>query len=262
MRNVTIFFAAQLILFLLILSGCGGGNALITQKEGQVIRGELVIDSIPQAPVEDEYRIGQGDQLDVVFLFNKEFNQRGIVVRPDGRISLPYLGELRVAGMTVSRLDSILTEKYSEILRNPDISVIIKEFQPQVIYVLGEVKLPGGYPYEKGMTLLNALSLGRGITDKGKKNGVLVLRRIAPDHIVGIQVDLKELVDKGRFNLDIPLEPFDIVLVPKSKLSSAKDFSETLFTILAKPADLYIKGWNVANVKILFDFYRKMARTM
>lgn len=262
MRNVTIFFAIFPFFVFLVLSGCGGGNALIAQKEGQVIRGELVIDSIPRAAREVEYRIGQGDQLDIVFLFNSDFNLRDIVVRPDGKISLPYVGELRVAGMTVSGLDSIITEKYSEIIKNPDVSVIIKKFQPQVIYVLGEVGAPGGFPYEKGMTLLSALSLGRGVTPNGKKNGVLVLRRIAPDHIVGIQIDLKELTDKGQFDLDIPLEPFDIVLVPKSKLASAKDFSETLFSILTKPADLYIKGWNVANMKILFDFYKRTARTL
>jgi len=262
MFKVYIFFAALTFMVMGLFYGCGGGSAVISNIGEEVITGELVIDSIPRAPQKNEYLIGQGDKLDIVFLYNKEFSQFGIVVRPDGKISLPYAGELNVAGMTVSELDSILTAKYSEILINPDISVIVKEYKPQVVYVLGEVKLPGGYPFERGMTLLGALSLGRGITDKGKKNGVLVLRRVSIDHIVGIQVDLKELFDKKKFNLDIPLEPFDIVYVPKSKLSSAEDFSKTMFTILSSPADLYLKGWNVANIKILFDFYKRTARTL
>ena len=257
MKNVEILFATLIATFFIIVSGCGGGSAIIAQKDGEVIRGELVLDSIPKAYREDEYRISQGDKLDVVFLFNKEFNQKEVVVRPDGRISLPYVGDLKVAGITVSSLDSILTEKYSEILKNPDISIIIRKFQPQVIYVLGEVKAPGGFPYEKGMTLLSAISLGRGVTVKG-----MVLRRIAPNHIVGIQIDLNELIGKAQFNLDIPLEPFDIVYVPKSKLSSVEDFSKTMYTILANPANLYIKGWNVANMKILFEFYKRTAKTL
>ena len=261
MFKVYIFFAVLVIITTGLFYGCGGGNAVISNIGEEVVTGELVLDSIPRAPEEDEYLIGQGDKLDIVFLYNREFSQKDIVVRSDGKISLPYAGELRVAGITVSRLDSILTAKYSEILINPDISVIVKEYKPQLIYVLGEVELPGGYPYKRGMTLLSALSLGRGLTDDARKNGVLVLRRVAPDHVVGIQIDLNELMGKKIFSLDIPLEPFDIVMVPKSKLSSVRDFSETLYSILAKPADLYIKGWNIANMKILFDFYKRTART-
>ena len=262
MFRVYIFFAFLTFIAMGVFYSCGGGNAIISNIGEEVITGELVLDSIPKVPEEDEYIIGQGDKLDIVFLYNKEFSQVGVVVRPDGKISLPYAGELRVAGMTVSQLDSILTAKYSEILINPDISVIVKEYKPQVIYVLGEVKLPGGYPYERGMTLLSALSLGRGISEKGRKNSVLVIRRVSIDHIVGIQIDLKELFGKKKFNLDIQLEPYDIVYVPKSKLSTAEDFSNTMFTILSAPANLYIKGWNVANMKILFDFYKRTARSL
>ena len=72
---------------------------------------------------------------------------------------------------------------------------------------------------------------------------MLVIRRVAPDHIVGIQVDINDLLSGKRFDLDIPLQAFDIVYVPKSKLARRQDFMLALRDILMTPADIYLKGW-------------------
>jgi len=250
------------LLAAIVLLGCAGGNRLYSNRQGEVESGELVLDSIPRQPIADEYVIGYGDKLDVSFLYNESLDQRDIKVRPDGKISLPYVGEVRASGVAVSTLDSILTAKYSEIIVNPNITVIIRDFASQVVYVLGEVGNDGGYAYTHGMTLMGLLAQGRGPTDKGMQNGVLVIRRIAPDHVVGIQIDFKELVEKKRFDLDIPLEPNDIVYVPKGKIAKAADFADMLSKILMTPMDLYIKGWQVSNEKILYDFYRKTANAL
>ncbi|RKZ07742.1 hypothetical protein DRQ05_02650 [bacterium] len=260
MNRVNGFLAVLVFFMLSITLGCGQGSSLITKMGDEVVKGELVLDSIPEAPHNEEYRIGPGDQMDIVFPYNREFTQKDIVVRPDGKISLPHAGEIRVSGMTVSALDTLLASKYSDIIINPDVTVIVKKYQPQTVYVLGKVKSPGGFKYERGMTLLQAIALGRGVSDDAKENGVLVLRRIAPDHIVGMQIDLKQILGKNQFDLDIPLKPFDIVYVPKSKLASVEDYSETLFNILSEPAGLYLKGWQVANVKILYEFYSRSGR--
>jgi polysaccharide export outer membrane protein len=246
----------------IVLIGCAGGNRVFSVKDGNVESGTLVLDSIPRQPEVDEYVIGYGDKLDVTFLYNESLDQKEIKVRPDGKISLPYVGEVRASGVRVSHLDSLLTAKYSEIIVNPNVTVIVRDFASQVVYVLGEVGNGGGYPYNRGLTLLGLLAQGRGLTGKGKENGVLVIRRIAPDHVVGIQVDFKELVQGKRFDLDIPLEPNDIVYVPKSKIARAADFADTLTKILMNPMDLYIKGWQVSNEKILYDFYRRTANTL
>jgi hypothetical protein len=87
-----------------------------------------------------------------------------------------------------------------------------------------------------------------------------VIRRVAPDRIVGIQIDLIELLDDHRFDLDIPLMPNDIVYVPKSRIAKAEEFVESLFTILGRSGDLYLKGWQIANVKLLYEFYQRTAR--
>ncbi|UCF05956.1 MAG: polysaccharide biosynthesis/export family protein [bacterium] len=244
-----------------VVAGCGGGSRFFSNREGEVIQGELVLDSIPQAQRADSYAIGYGDALDVVFLYNSELTRLDVKVRPDGRISYPYVGEVDVAGMTVPELNDLLIERFSEIIKDPKITVMVRSFQPQLIYIIGEVNDPGGYPARDGKTLLRALTLASGVTDRGKKNGVLVIRRVAPLHIVGVQIDLKELLDDKRYDLDIPIEPFDIVYVPKSKLATAEDFTTSLYNILAKPMDLYLRGWQVANVKYLYEFYRRAGRT-
>jgi polysaccharide export outer membrane protein len=242
-----------------VLIGCGGGNKMFTRHGGEVVSGEFVLDSIPLEREPDTYVIGYGDVLDVVFLFDDEYSRRDIKVRPDGKISFPLVGEIAVAGMTTEEVDSILTEKYSEIIIDPEITVIVSKFQERLVYVFGEVRSAGGYPLEECSTLLQAITMAHGPTPEAKRNGVLVIRRTAPDYIVGVQVDLVQLLDKHRFELDMPLQANDIVYVPKSAIDRAEDFVSALFTILNRPMDLYMHGWQVLNAKVYYDYWKQQA---
>jgi protein involved in polysaccharide export with SLBB domain len=244
-----------------ILGGCGGGNRFISNRGGEVESGELVLDSIPMRPDQSEYVIGYGDVIDVLFLYSSDLNQRDLKVRPDGKISLPYVGDVVAAGRPVSALDSVITARYAEIIVNPDVTVNIRDFRPDVVYALGEVQNPGGYEYHSGMTLSNALARGGGLSRSGKRNEVLVIRRIAPDRVVGIQVDIDDLLSGKRFDLDIPLQAFDIVYVPKSRIARGQDFMLALKEVILAPTEFYLRGWQVANVKILYDFYRNSGTT-
>ncbi|HUV36354.1 MAG TPA: polysaccharide biosynthesis/export family protein [Patescibacteria group bacterium] len=234
---------------------------MIQQRGGEVIRGELVLDSIPLIPEPDEYVINYGDQLDIDFLYDREYSRNNIKVRPDGKITFPLAGEITVAGKTAPEVDSLLTEAFSEIIVDPNITVIVSDFQDRLVYVMGEVHAPGGYPVEDASTLLASLSIARGPTDKGKRNGVLVMRRVAPDHVVGIQVDLTQLLDKHRFDLDIPLRPNDIVYVPKSAIDKTADFVNAMFTIIGRPVDLYLRGWQVWNIETYYEYWRQQGET-
>jgi len=222
--------------------------------------GELDIARFADGEREGDYRIGHGDIFDIRFLYNPEYNVSEIRVRPDGKIELPYAGEISVTGLTPSELDSIVTERYERILRGPDVSIILRNFSASVVYMLGEVRSPGAYKIERSLTLLGALSKAQGLEESASKGSVLVIRRVAQDRIVGMQFDIDELLDEGRFDLDIPLKPNDIVYVPKSRLHKAEEFVSVVFGILEKPADLYLKGWQVSQVKWLYEFYRVTAQ--
>lgn len=242
-----------------VLIGCGGGNKIFQQRDGEVIRGELVLDSIPRAPAMEEYAIGYGDQLDILFLYNTDYSMHSIMVRPDGKIAFPLVGEVTVAGMTVAQLDDLVTEAFSEIIIEPEVSVIVSRFQERLVYVLGEVGTPGGYNIDEAPSVVTALSKARGISDDAKRNGVLVMRRVSPDHVVGIQVDLTQLFDKHRFDLDIPLQPNDIVYVPTSAIKKATDFVDVLSTLIGRPMELYLRGWQVWNIKTYYEYWKRQA---
>ncbi|RJR31748.1 MAG: hypothetical protein C4574_00810 [Candidatus Latescibacterota bacterium] len=242
----------------LALSGCGGGNRLISNRDGLIESGTLELDSIPRAPEDDEYVIGHGDMLDILFPFNREFNQNEIPVRPDGRITIPLVGDVAAAGMTPSTLDSVITARYANYLVDPNVDVIVKQFARQVIYVLGEVATPGGFPYERGMTLLSALALGRGPAPRSGSKGVLIIRKVGPSHVVGIQIDYGDVAGGKRFDLNVPLQAGDIVFVPKSAIGKTQDFVTVLHDLLSKPMDLYLKGWQVSNVQVMYDYYRRV----
>ena len=260
MKNLNVKLLAAVALLALVFGGCGGGNRFISNRGGAVESGELDLSDIPARPELKEYLIGQGDALDILFLYNSDLDRIDLKVRPDGRISFPYVGDIAVAGKPISALDSILTARFSEIIVNPDITVVVRDYRPQVVYTMGEVANPGGYEYRTGMTLTNFLALSGGPSKGGRRNEILVIRRVAPDLIVGIQIDLNELLGGKRFDLDIPLEAFDIVYVPKSRLTSAQEFSLAVKDILMTPTELYLKGWQVMNQKILYEYYRKASR--
>ena len=152
----------------------------------------------------------------------------------------------------------MLTDRFSEILLDPEITVTVKDFQPQVIYVLGEVKTAGDYEYVRGMTLTQALAVSYGYTDNARKSNVLVIRRVGEDHILGIEVDIDEILSKNDFSLDIQLKPFDIVYVPKSRIATTEQFITRFWAIVGRPMDLYLKGWQVANVDLYYDYYARV----
>lgn len=246
----------------LIVASCGSsGPRMISNRGGDVERGELLFDEITAAPDLGEYLINYGDELDVSFFYNEDYNLTGIKVRPDGNISLPYIGEVRAAGRSVSQVDSVITDAYASIIREPQISVILKEFDEPVVYILGEVTSPGAYELLQGMTLLGALSQGKFDMKRGKKSSILVIRRVSHDHIVGMQFDIRELTEGGRFDLDIPLQTNDIIYVPTSSLKKAEDFINSMYYILNNPMNIYLRGWQIANVQVLYDFYRRAGQT-
>ena len=248
------------LLVVMVLTGCGGGGGMISNMEGDVIRGELDISKYADGSRTGEYKIGHGDEIDITFLYNPEYNVANLKVRPDGRISLPHAGEIAAAGLTPVQLDSIITYRYSTIVRAPEVAVIMRNFAESVVYVLGEVGMPGAYEIDRKLTLLGALAKSQGMSKKADVGSVLVIRRVSPEHIIGMQFDTKELLEEGRFDLDIALKPNDIVYVPKSTLHKAADFVDVVYSLIDKPAGIYLRGWQVSQVKWLYEYYRVTAQ--
>src|SRR5262249_52056652 len=125
------------------------------------------------ASAEDDYVISPGDQLDIDFYLSPEFNQ-SVAVRPDGRISLRMIGDLRAAGLTPTALSDEIDKSYQQELRSPDAAVHVKNMPSRKIYVQGEVNRPGGFPLDSGMTALQAISRAGGVTNDANEVAVLI----------------------------------------------------------------------------------------
>jgi protein involved in polysaccharide export with SLBB domain len=167
---------------------------------------------------EQEYRVQVGDQLDVKFFYNPELNEQ-VTVRPDGRISLQLVHEIRVAGLTPSQLTDLLTQKYAPELKKPEIVVIVRSFGAHKIYVDGEVTKPGLVPLIGFMTVLQAISQAGGMKDTARTSEVVIIRRGENNEPFVSQVNLRKVINGTDMGQDITLKPFDIVYVPRSPIA-------------------------------------------
>lgn len=234
------------ILVLAVISlGCASHKPAMGPR-GDVYERDQVSEFLRDTATPDSgnaYIIGIGDRLDVVFFVHKELSTIELLVRSDGCITLPYVGDVVAVGVTPMRLDSTLTTKFSEVLRDPNLSVIVREPADKLIYVLGQVKRPGAYPYETKMSLLQALALGAGFERGAKVSHVLVIRREGLQKIVGVEVDVAAMFAGHNLEQDFWLKNYDIVYVPKTRLESAAEFMQIIYDILYPPVDLLMRGW-------------------
>lgn len=121
------------------------------------------------------YVIQAGDLIEVSVWKNPELS-RTVLVRPDGRISLPLLNEIPAAGRTTLELRDLLAEKLAEYVSMNEVSVIVHEVRSVAVSVIGEVQQPGRYPLQSRTTVLDALAMAGGLTEFASCRGITVLR--------------------------------------------------------------------------------------
>jgi polysaccharide export outer membrane protein len=169
--------------------------------------------SAPRAQVSDKaYIIGAEDVLEVQVWERKDLNQT-VFVRPDGRTSLPLVGEIMVAGKTIQELQDHLAKVYEKTVQSAIVTVIVKEIKSRPVYFVGGFGRPGPMQLTREMTLMQAISVVGGVLPGGDAEKGYVLRgdkRIA--------VDFNKLLQKGDLSQNTPLEPGDTVVVPIADL--------------------------------------------
>ncbi|MGY1425116.1 polysaccharide biosynthesis/export family protein [Lysobacter sp. A289] len=170
-------------------------------------------DPVAEAVGRPEYRIGPSDLLTVT-VFQVEDLDREVRVNNSGQVSLPLIGVIDVAGMTVTELEADVAARYAaSYLQNPQISVFVQEFSSQRVTVSGAVEKPGIYPIASQVTLLQALALAEGMGEVASYKNVLVFRTVGGvRHFARFDVDQ---IIEGQ--LDDPiLQGEDIVVVDTS----------------------------------------------
>jgi len=134
----------------------------------------------PPAPADSSYHVGPGDVLSVRVLEHEEMSGR-VKVRSDGRISLPFLDDLAVAGESPASIAEQLRKDYKQYLNDPVVTVTLEEPRPFTVSVTGEVVRPGVYPLEAPANLLQALASAGGLSQFAHDDQIYVLRRVAED---------------------------------------------------------------------------------
>ncbi len=159
----------------------------------------------------DSYVIGASDVLTITVW--KEPTLSGtILVRPDGMISLALLGDVSASGMTPLQLADQISTKLKKYIQDPNVSVVISQIHSKVVYLLGEVVKKGPVEMTPGMTLLQAVASGGGLTDFANKKKIYILRDESGTH-QKIPVHYKEAL-KGDSASDLVLKPGDTIVVP------------------------------------------------
>ena len=173
-----------------------------------------------------EYIIGIGDILSVFIWQNQDLTQ-DVIVRPDGRISFPLVGDMSVVGRTLPDVGKDLKERLREYIKYPEVSLSIRQFGGGKVIVLGEVKQPGVYFVTGRKTVLEAIALANGFTDASLASTVVVVKGIFSGHPKVVRVS-SNMALKGSLINNIMLESEDVVFVPKKPISDANWFLENV----------------------------------
>ncbi len=189
-------------------SACGAmllisGLALTTQAA------DIAKPAAPSKAV-PEYRLGPEDVIDV-FVWKEPDLSTSVVIRPDGKISLPLANELEASGKTAAELQSEIAEKLRKFITEPVVNVMVKQINSLKISVLGEVRKPDVYRIKNQVTVLDAIAMAGGFTDLARPNRVVVLRNTAagPQRI---KINIKQAVAEGSSAM-FYLQPLDTVYV-------------------------------------------------
>lgn len=167
--------------------------------------------------VTEEYRIGVGDALQINVWRNPELST-GVPVRPDGKISLPLIGDIMAANLTTTQLSSNIIAGLENYVRNPQVTVIVanpssSDFQRRV-RITGAVGSPQSLPYRDGMTVLDLVLLAGGPNEFAAANKAKLYRKVNGETKV-YPIYLGDLIENGKVETNYPLQPSDIVTVPE-----------------------------------------------
>jgi polysaccharide export outer membrane protein len=182
------------------------------------------------APQQSRYQIKNGDALDLTFVYVPEFNQT-VTVQPDGFVTLRAVGDIRAGGQTVPDLKTAIEAKYAGIMKRPDVSVEIKDFEKPFFLAQGEVQKPGKYELRSDIKLSEAVAIAGGLSPSAKPSHVLLFRRKGGggDAVDVKEIDLKKVLHGKDLTTDVRIQAGDMVFVPKSGIANVKEYAQMLY---------------------------------
>jgi polysaccharide biosynthesis/export protein len=159
------------------------------------------------------YVIGNADVL-AITVWKEPDVSRSVPVRPDGRISLPLVGEIQATGRTPLQLEEEITAKLQTYINKPEVTVIVQEINSEKFNVLGRVLKPGSYPLSGSVTVLDAIAAAGGFQDFAKQKSIYILRSNPAGGQSRMTFNYKDVIKGKHPEQNIKLEPSDTIVVP------------------------------------------------
>lgn len=195
-----------LVVLSVVLAGCGTPNYPLLETANQAIEGT-------------QYHIGPGDQIEVVVWRNPDVSQ-SVIVRPDGKVSLPLVNDVDAAGLTPMQLSESLEAAFQEYIKEPHVTVMLSRFvgtYDDTIRVVGEAAQPQSLAYRDGMSVLDVMIQVGGLTDFAAGNRSVLIRQYHGEK-QSYRVRLDALVRDGDITANAPVAPGDILIIPEAMI--------------------------------------------
>ena len=203
--------------------------ALLVTSLSFVAHAQSSVTRTSQAPklglfgAEERYVLHPGDVLDIQYRYTPEFNQT-ITVQPDGYVSLEIGGDVKVAGRNLEQVRMLILSKAKTRLASPELTVVLKEFQKPYVVVSGEVAQPGKFELRETLTAIQAVMLAGGFKDSAKSSQIIVFRKLNAETAEVKTLNFKSLKRTGDLENDLTLEPGDMILVPRNRISKIERY--------------------------------------
>jgi len=163
--------------------------------------------------VPDDYQIGAGDVLQISVWKEPDASVPTVVVRPDGKISMPLLKDVEVLGLTPLQAEGVITEGLSKLIHGADVTVIVTGITSKKVYVVGAAKKEGPLPYTYSMTVMQAISEAGGLTDYAKRKKIYVLH-IDNGKEYRLPFNYDQVIRGEKAEQNIQLSPGDTLFIP------------------------------------------------
>lgn len=165
------------------------------------------------AALSKDYRIGIDDVL-TVNVWHEPDLSRNIIVRPDGKVSLPLVGEVQAAGKTPPQLEAELRSDLAQFVKDPELTVIVAEIRSRRVNIIGQVVHPGAFALTQQMGVLDVIAEAGGLRDFAKKNKIYVLRQVSAGKRIRLDYNYRDVLAAKADAQDILLQANDTVVVP------------------------------------------------
>jgi polysaccharide export outer membrane protein len=194
----------QLALISLLFVGCSSNH-------------KVVMPPVSDGGSHEEYRLGVGDSIEINVWRNADLS-RSVQIRPDGKITLPLVGDIVAAELTTVQLSQNITNALAGYVKSPQVTVIVvnsssSDFQRRV-RITGAIKNPQSLPFREGMTVLDIVLLAGGPNEFASSNKSKLYRKV--NGVVKVYpIKLDDLINDGDVATNYPLQPSDIITVPE-----------------------------------------------